>query len=137
MTITRRPGCNGRAATVLLTLLLGLGLAVTPAAAASSTAAAAARHAPVTRTAAATTGTVRAVTAVPGAVAGTRFRQATSAHRASAVHLRKTRTKKKSFLKKLGIFLLVVVILVILFIALVVWLIIHLVRRVFRGRRQY
>ncbi|MFB7507943.1 hypothetical protein [Streptomyces broussonetiae] len=126
MTITHRQGRKGRAAAVLLTLLLGLGLAATPAVAIPA----------ATQRATATTGTVRAVTAFPGAVSTIRLRHTTSTHHASAVHLRRTKTKKKSFLKKLGIFLLVLVILVILFVVLAIWLLIHLIRRAFRGRRE-
>ncbi|KOV60505.1 hypothetical protein [Streptomyces sp. MMG1121] len=127
MTHTHRQGRKGRAVAVLVTLLLGLGLAATPAAAAPTAA----------RQNTTTIGTVRTAPTLQGAVSTIRLRHTTSTHHASAVRLHRTTTKKKSFLKKLGIFLLVLVVLVILFIVLAVWLVIRLIRRAFRGRREY
>ncbi|MER5544887.1 hypothetical protein AB5L52_07995 [Streptomyces sp. CG4] len=132
MTTTNRHNPKSRLSALLLTLLtllLGLGLTVTPAAAATD-----AQHG--TTTAAVTT--VRTGHASPGTASDVSLRHHTSRHHASSARLHTTRTKKKSgFFKKLGIFLLVLVILVILFIALVVWFVVRLIRRAFgHGRRH-
>ncbi|MFF4211799.1 hypothetical protein ACFYZE_21060 [Streptomyces sp. NPDC001796] len=126
-TAHRRP-MKSRAAALLLTLLLGLGLTVTPAAAATDT---------LQRATAAVT-TVRTGYASPHTASDLSLRHPMSRHHASPARLRTSKTRKKSgFFKKLGIFLLVIVILGILFIALLVWFLVRLVRRAFsRGGRR-
>ncbi|MGW2650624.1 hypothetical protein ACWC2T_38490 [Streptomyces sp. NPDC001393] len=128
MTTTDRHHPKGRVPALLLTLLLGLGLTVTPAAAATG--------AQQRATAAVTT--VRTGPLSPKTASDVGLRHRTSRHHSSSARFHTKKTRKKSgFFKKLGIFLLVVVVLVILFIAVLIWFLVRLVRRAFgRGHRD-
>jgi Flp pilus assembly protein TadB len=128
MATTYRHPMKGRAAALLLTLLLGLGLTVQPASAATD--------AQQRATAAVTT--ERTGYASPDTASDLSLRRHASRHHASSARFRTSKTRKKSgFFKKLGIFLLVVFILVILLVALLVWFLVRLVRRTLaRGGRR-
>jgi len=133
--VTHQHHRRGRAAVVLLALLLGLGSAVTPASAQGGGSAVHSHRQSVAETAGSS---VRSVTAPSGRVSTARFRHRTSVHHTTTRWGARSKTKKKSgFFKKLGLFLLVVVIVVILFVILAVWLLVRLVRRAFGRRRNY
>ena len=82
--------------------------------------------------------TVRTGYASPNTASDLSLRHHTFRHHPSSARLRTSKTRKKSgFFKKLGIFLLVIVILGILVIVLLIWFLVRLVRRAFaRDRRR-
>ena len=135
MNITHQYHRRGRAAALLLALLLGLGPAVTQASAQGGGPAVRGHRQPV---AAAAGASARSLAARSGTASTARFRHRASVHHATARWGARSKTKKKSgFFKKLGIFLLVVVIVVILLVILAVWLLVRLARRAFGRRRNY
>ncbi|WP_234376927.1 hypothetical protein [Streptomyces sp. TP-A0356] len=132
MTSRRKRRRRGRGAAVLLGLLLGSVLAVTPAVAQSGERAVYGHRQPTAVGSSVRADGAQSVTTAEAA----RVRHTTSTHRVAAAQVRKEKAKKKAgFFKKFGIFLLVVVIVVILFVILLIWLLVRAVRRFF-GRRR-